>query len=126
MENFRWRLNSILSSHFRVDESVVFISHEVHERGGSVRKLIRLLNISKKSLFGEAELHLGVKEGDVVEVGDDSLHGETVSHLDHGTALLSLEVLDSDNITIQTEQVEHPGAVHLVTVDTVHHAHTAA
>jgi hypothetical protein len=44
-------LYSVFASHFRVEKSVVFVTHEVFERRAAIRKCMRLLNITKECLF---------------------------------------------------------------------------
>ena len=95
------------------------------EAVGSVWQLVGALYVCQEGLLAEAKLHLGAEEAGVVEVGDDSLYGQSVSHLDHGAALLRLEELDPDDVAVEAEQVEDATRVHLVRVEAVHHAHGA-
>ena len=126
MEDFRRGLNPVLCRHLGVYKSVVLVPHKIHKGRGTVRKLVRLLNIRQESLLREAELHFGFEESDIIEIGHHPLDGQTVAHLHHGTALLGLQELDPDHVPVETEDVEYPAAGHLGAVEAVHHSHTAA
>ena len=86
-------------------------------------KLVRLLNISKESLFRESQLHLRLEESNVVEVGDYSLHRHAVPHLHHSAPFFSLEKLDPNHVAVQAEQVEYPCTVHVLTTQTINHCY---
>ena len=106
VQYFGWRRYSVLSSSFWVREAIVSISHEVLEGGTSIGKFEGLLDIVQEGLLRVSQLQFLAEEEQVVQRLDTLLDGSRISHLNHSTSCLTLEKLDSDDVAVETKQVE--------------------